>query len=310
MALLKEGKLAEVRSQYLSQKGEFRRLQALLGKLSAGDKRVFGKAFNDARQEVEHAWSEAEQSQTKPASTGPGFDFLPGIQPISGARHPLIQTINEIAAIFGRMGFELASGPEVEDPFHNFIALNIPEDHPARDPRDNFYLSPERLLRSQTSTVQIRVMERQKPPVRVISIGRVYRPDDFDRTHSPMFHQVEGLLVDTWVNLADLKTTLRLFTQAYLGPAVQVRFRPSFFPFTEPSIEVDMSWGENNDQWVELGGAGMVDPHVFEAVGIDPEVYTGFAFGLGIERLAMRRHQVPDIRMFYENDVRFLRQFS
>jgi phenylalanyl-tRNA synthetase alpha chain len=309
MQLIAEGKLDEAKSKYLGQKGEFRQLQALLGQLGAEDKKAFGKEFNDAKRTAEEAY-EAALAAKQSAPTGPRFDLLPGIQPRVGARHPLMQTIEEISSIFGRMGFQLESGPEVEDVFHNFVALNIPDDHPARDPRDNFYLGENRLLRSQTSTVQIRVMERQKPPIRVISIGRVYRPDDFDRTHSPMFHQVEGLLVDTWVNLADLKTVLRMFTRAYLGPDVNVRFRPSFFPFTEPSIEVDMSWGPNNDRWVELGGAGMVDPNVLEAVGVDPEVYTGFAFGLGVERLAMRRHGVADIRQFFENDVRFLRQFA
>jgi phenylalanyl-tRNA synthetase alpha chain len=309
LELIAAGKLDEAKSKYLSQKGEFRQLQQLLGKLPAPSKPIYGQAFNDARKAVESAWEEKKGASASAKPSGPKFDLLPGIPPAVGARHPLIQTIDEIAAIFGRMGFALADGPEVEDVFHNFVALNIPEDHPARDPRDNFYLDNERLLRSQTSTVQIRVMETQPPPIRVISIGRVYRPDEFDATHSPMFHQVEGLLVDEWVTLADLKTVLRMFTQAYLGPDVKVRFRPSFFPFTEPSIEVDMSWGESNDRWVELGGAGMVDPNVFEAVGIDPERYTGFAFGLGIERLAMRRHKIPDIRMLFENDVRFLRQF-
>ena len=310
LALIAEGKLDEAKSKHLGQKGDFKQLQALLGKLPTDQKAAFGKAFNDAKREAEAAWEEAKAKAGSTKSSGPMFDLLPGIAPPMGARHPLTQTIDEIVAIFARMGFELADGPEVEDVFHNFVALNIPEDHPARDPRDNFYLDDDRLLRSQTSTVQIRVMENRKPPLRIISIGRVYRPDEFDRTHSPMFHQVEGLLVDEKVSLANLKTVLRMFTQAYLGADVKVRFRPSFFPFTEPSIEVDMSWGDPaEDKWVELGGAGMVDPNVFEAVGIDPEKYSGFAFGLGVERMAMRRFGVPDIRMFFENDVRFLKQF-
>jgi phenylalanyl-tRNA synthetase alpha chain len=311
LALIAEGKLDEAKSKHLGQKGDFKQLQALLGKLPADQKAAFGKAFNDAKREAEAAWDEAKGKAGSSKASGPMFDLLPGIAPPMGARHPLTQTIDEIVAIFARMGFELADGPEVEDVFHNFVALNIPEDHPARDPRDNFYLDDDRLLRSQTSTVQIRVMENRKPPLRIISIGRVYRPDEFDRTHSPMFHQVEGLLVDEKVSLANLKTVLRMFTQAYLGADVKVRFRPSFFPFTEPSIEVDMSWGDPaEDKWVELGGAGMVDPNVFEAVGIDPEKYSGFAFGLGVERMAMRRFGVPDIRMFFENDVRFLKQFT
>src|SRR5690606_26992166 len=197
----------------------------------------------------------------------------------------------------------VAEGPEIEDEWHNFEALNIPLDHPARDPLENFYLSvAERqsdaplLLRSQTSTVQIRVMEATPPPVRIISLGRVYRPDDVDATHYPMFHQMEGLLVDRRVTMADLKSVLRLFAASYLGGDVHIRFRPSFFPFTEPSVEVDFQWGSG---WIEFGGAGMVDPAVLAAVGYDPEEVTGFAFGLGIERLCMRRHQITDIRELY-----------
>jgi phenylalanyl-tRNA synthetase alpha chain len=220
--------------------------------------------------------------------------------------------------IMGRMGFEAAEGPEVEDPWHNFVALNIPQDHPARDPLDNFYLATaatnsddqggdgSQLLRSQTSTVQIRVMAQNPPPIRIISLGRVYRPDDPDATHFPMFHQMEGLLVDEHVTMANLKTVLRVFATNYLGGDVPIRFRPSFFPFTEPSVEVDFFW---NDNWVEFGGAGMVDPAVFEAVGYDPEKVSGFAFGLGVERLCMRRHGVTDIRDLYSGDLRFLRQF-
>src|SRR5439155_1765259 len=227
--------------------------------------------------------------------------------------------------IMGRLGFTVADGPEIEDPWHNFEALNIPADHPARDPLENFFLATagvghavraERetrggagaplLLRSQTSTVQIRVMEKQPPPVRIIALGRVYRPDTADATHYPMFHQIEGLLVDRHVTMADLKSVLRLFARSFLGRDVHIRFRPSFFPFTEPSVEVDMSWGQG---WMEIGGAGMVDPNVLRAVGYDPEQVTGFAFGFGIERFAMRRYRITDIRRFTENDVRFLNQF-
>ena len=235
--------------------------------------------------------------------------------------------IQELKDIFGRLGFSVAKGPEIEDERHNFDALNIDRSHPARDPLDNFYLhtSPDAataaadgedttevalespwLLRSQTSTVQIRVMENNPPPIRIVSLGRVYRPDTADATHYPMFHQVEGLLVDTQVTLADLKTVLRIFCSSYLGEDVHVRFRPSFFPFTEPSVEVDMQWG---DGWVEMGGAGMVDPNVFRAVGYDPEQVTGFAFGLGVERLCARRFGITDIREFFKNDIRFLEQF-
>lgn len=308
--LVRNGKLDEVQSRYLSRKGEFRALQQLLGTLPADAKPKFGSAFHAAKNAVETALEAARAATGPRAKVDPTFDFLPAIEPTVGTTHPLTQTIDEITEIFARMGFGVARGPEIEDVFHNFVALNIPEDHPARDPRDNFYVDDERLLRTQTSTVQIRVMEKQKPPVRMISIGRVYRPDTADATHSPMFHQIEGLFVDEGVSLADLKTVLHQFTQAYLGQDVRIRFRPSFFPFTEPSIEVDMSWGETHSRWIELGGAGMVDPRVFEAVGYDPERYTGFAFGLGVERLAMRRFGVEDLRLFFENDVRFLKQFG
>ena len=213
----------------------------------------------------------------------------------------------------GRLGFSVAEGPEVEDKWHNFDALNIPPIHPARSELDNFYLATAKkgagepmLLRSQTSTVQIRVMEKTPPPVRIISLGRVYRPDTADATHYPMFHQIEGLMVDRGVTMADLKSVLRLFAGSFLGGDVHIRFRPSFFPFTEPSVEVDISW---QGGWMEMGGAGMIDPNVLRAVGYDPDEVTGFAFGLGVERICMSRHQVTDIREFYRNDVRFLEQF-
>jgi phenylalanyl-tRNA synthetase alpha chain len=221
------------------------------------------------------------------------------------------------------MGFDVATGPEVEDEFHNFIALNIPESHPARDPLDNFYIdvpkagAPSghgggalRMLRSQTSTIQIRVMEKTAPPIRVVAMGRVYRPDEHDATHYSMFHQVEGLYVDKDVSMSDLKTTLIQFVRAYFGEDAEIRLRPSFFPFTEPSAEIDVKMTiRGQTRWVEIGGCGMVDPAVFEAVGYDPEVWTGFAFGLGIERLAMRKYGIQDIRLLFENDVRFLKQF-
>ncbi|MDG2013291.1 MAG: phenylalanine--tRNA ligase subunit alpha, partial [Pirellulaceae bacterium] len=240
---------------------------------------------------------------------------LPGQRPRIGRLHPITQTIEELKDIMGRLGFTPAEGPEVEDPWHNFEALNIPEIHPARDPLDNFYLSlaskqagldSQLLLRSQTSTVQIRVMENTPPPVRIISLGRVYRPDTADATHYPMFHQMEGLLIDTEVSLADLKTVLHLFATNYLGEDVPVRIRPSFFPFTEPSVEADYYW---NGKWVEFGGAGIVDPNVLKSVGYDPDAVSGFAFGLGVERLCMVRHKITDIRDLFTNEVRFLRQF-
>jgi phenylalanyl-tRNA synthetase alpha chain len=307
--------LEQVRIGFLGKKhGRLRDLQKLLGQVSPEQRPVVGKRFNEVKQRVEQVWGERKQQLSAPADAAVGIDItLPGTPLYPGTEHPLTQTMEEFREIMARLGFAIADGPEIEDEFHNFEALNIPYDHPARDPLDNFYLqAAERgtggplLLRSQTSTVQIRVMEQTPPPVRVVSLGRVYRPDAVDATHSCMFHQMEGLMVDRVVTMADLKTVLRLFATAYLGEEVHVRFRPSFFPFTEPSVEVDMQWG---DGWLELGGAGMVDPNVLRAVGYDPEEVTGFAFGLGIERFCMRRHGIDDIRRFYENDVRFLRQF-
>ena len=209
------------------------------------------------------------------------------------------------------MGFTVAHGPEVEDERHNFEALNIPLEHPARDVLDNFYINEAVMLRSQTSTMQIRVMENSRPPIRVVAYGRVYRPDTVDATHSFMFHQVEGLFVDEGVTMVNLKTTVDQFCKAYFGEDVETRFRPSFFPFTEPSAEVDILFHlpDGTTKWIEIGGCGMVDPNVLQEVKIDPEKYTGWAFGLGIERMVMRKHGIPDIRLLYENDVRFLHQF-
>ena len=318
MTLIEAGQLDEAKNKALGRKGSFKQLQKMLGVLANDARAAFGKAFNEARQQVQEALdAQRAQSGASKKKSGPTFDFLPGIPPVQGNRHPLTQTIEEITDIFARMGFELARGPEVEDPFHNFVALNIPDDHPARDPRDNFYITPTSLLRSQTSSVQIRVMTQEPPPIRMVSLGRVYRPDKPDPTHYPMFHQVEGLYVDTSATMADLKSVLRMFARVYLGEHVRVRFRPSFFPFTEPSIEVDMDMSDDpsNPHWVEMGGAGMVDPNVLNQVdqgrGVyNPEKISGFAFGLGIERLAMRRHGVEDIRDFFSNNVRFLQQFG
>jgi phenylalanyl-tRNA synthetase alpha chain len=316
-------------------KGRLKGVQKGLGAVAKEDKPAAGKRLNEVKAAVEAGFEAAQQrlSSAGPAKKdGPQFDpTVPGTPLRVGRLHPITQTIEELKEIMGRLGFTPADGPEIEDEHHNFEALNIPAEHPARDPLENFYLSIESrkskvesqqtgtfdirhstfdtrplLLRSQTSTVQIRVMEQRQPPVRVISLGRVYRPDPADATHYPMFHQMEGLLVDKHVTMADLKSVLRMFATSYLGGDVHVRFRPSFFPFTEPSVEADMHW---NDRWIEFGGAGMVDPNVLSAVGYDPEVYSGFAFGLGVERLCMRRHGITDIREFYKNDIRFLEQF-
>ena len=314
--------LEAIRVEYLgARQGRLKASQKLMGQVESEDKPVAGKQFNATKQEIEAGFEEAHQRLSGSGGSraaDPTFDnTLPGEAAGGGHLHPITQTIEELKDIMGRLGFSVADGPEIEDAWHNFEALNIPAEHPARDPLDNFYLStagaaaasegePPLLLRSQTSNVQIRVMESTPPPIRIISLGRVYRPDTADATHYPMFHQMEGLLIDEQVTMADLKSVLRLFATSYLGDDVHIRFRPSFFPFTEPSVEADFSW---NDKWIEFGGAGMVDPNVFKAVGYDPEVLSGFAFGLGVERLCMRRHGVTDIREFYKNDVRFLHQF-
>ena len=301
--------------------GRLRSQQKGLGKVDKADKPVAGKRFNEVKQAVERALEQTKRrlDAERVTSRGPGIDTsLPGVVPQLGRLHPITQTIEDLKEIMGRLGFSVVKGPEVEDEWHNFEALNIPASHPARDPLENFYLGTAAaggagqgdaaplLLRSQTSTVQIRVMEETPPPVRIISLGRVYRPDTPDATHYPMFHQIEGLLVDRQVTMADLKSVLRLFAQSYFADDVHIRFRPSFFPFTEPSVEVDMSWA---DGWMEMGGAGMVDPNVLSAVGYDPEEVTGFAFGLGVERICMRRYGITDIRELFKNDVRFLAQF-
>jgi phenylalanyl-tRNA synthetase alpha chain len=314
--------LEAARVEFLGAKsGRLKAAQKGLSGVAGPDKPAAGKRFNEVKQLLEAALVEAQSrlAGAEAAPSGPPLDPTePGPRPTLGHLHPITQTIEELKEIMGRLGFTVADGPEIEDEWHNFEALNIPADHPARDPLENFFLSTAGaaagsqhagrplLLRSQTSTVQIRVMEQQPPPVRIIALGRVYRPDTADATHYPMFHQIEGLLVDRHVTMADLKSMLRLFAASYLGRDVHIRFRPSFFPFTEPSVEVDMSWG---DRWIEMGGAGMVDPKVLRAVGYDPEQVTGFAFGLGVERVCARRHGITDIREFYKNDVRFLHQF-
>ncbi|REK12741.1 MAG: phenylalanine--tRNA ligase subunit alpha [Planctomycetota bacterium] len=318
--------LETARVEFLGAKsGRLKAVQKQLGKVPKEDKPAAGKSFNEAKGQIEAAFAAAEErlssSGTDQDDAAP-FDLtLPGPRLPLGHVHPLTQTIEELKDLMGRLGFTVATGPEIEDEWHNFEALNIPASHPARDPLENFYLSTAGvvagkegaplLLRSQTSTVQIRVMESMPPPVRIISLGRVYRPDTADATHYPMFQQIEGLLVDRHATMADLKSVLRLFASSFLGGDVHIRFRPSFFPFTEPSVEVDMSWHDDqgNLRWIEMGGAGMVDPNVLGAVGYDPEEVTGFAFGLGVERVCARRHNVTDIREFYRNDVRFLHQF-
>jgi phenylalanyl-tRNA synthetase alpha chain len=316
--------LETFRIKYLGTKGLVKDSMKLLGTAPPDQKPVLGQKINAWKQNLttdfEARKTELSAGGTKSANT---IDVTePGNRPAIGNRHILMKVADELTELFGRMGFSVASGPEVEDEFHNFIALNIPKQHPARDPLDNFYLAAAtgegrapsdesgqiQLLRTQTSTVQIRVMEQQSPPIRVVIPGRVYRPDTHDATHLSMFHQLEALVVDRGVTMVDLKSTILQFVKAYFGPETKVRFRPSFFPFTEPSAEVDVYF-EDRGRWIEFGGCGMVHPNVFKAVNIDPEEFSGWAFGFGIERIAMRKYGISDIRLFVENDVRFLRQF-
>lgn len=313
-AAASEVTLEQARIEYLGKKqGRLKDLQSQLASVPVDQKPIVGKRFNEIKDRVTLAW-EAQRDRLATPKKAPGADFdvtLPGAPFQPGKLHPLTQTIEEFKDIMARFGFESVEGPEVEDEWHNFVALNIPEDHPARNPLDNFYLAvasgqEARLLRSQTSTVQIRTMEQRQPPIRIVSVGRVYRPDQIDATHHMMFHQMEGLMVGPDVTMASLKTVLQLFAEAYLGEDVPVRFRPSFFPFTEPSVEFDVRRGNG---WLELGGAGMVDPNVLAACGYNPEEVSGFAFGLGIARFCMMRHGIDDIRHFYDNEIRFLQQF-
>ena len=303
--------LDEVRVQYLGKKGELTQLLKGLGKLSAEERPAAGAKINEAKEALQEALDarkahlEANALSAKLASEKIDVT-LPGRKTDLGGMHPVTRTLERIEAFFGSIGYSVAEGPEVEDDYHNFEALNIPAHHPARAMHDTFYFDAHTLLRTHTSPVQVRTMEEKQPPIRIICPGRVYRCD-YDQTHSPMFHQVEGLLIDKNVSFADLKGTLEEFLREFFEEDVKVRFRPSYFPFTEPSIEVDIDRGDG--KWLEVLGCGMVHPKVFEYSGIDPEVYTGFAFGMGVERLAMLRYGVNDLRLFFENDLRFLGQF-
>ena len=312
------------RIAFIGSKGKIKGLMGQIKDVPGPDKRAFGQAANAARQAVESAFKEKQQNLGSQKKTGgPLLDITePPPAPTLGRLHPTRQVLDDLLRVFTRMGFQIEEGPEVEDERHNFDALNIPRTHPARDVQDNFYLTDPaddlpggpRLLRSQTSTVQIRVMERVVAegmrPIRIVSPGRVYRPDEHDATHYSMFHQVEGLVVDKDVTMADLKACLLAFARACFGRDAEVKLVPSYFPFTEPSAELylKMDLGKGYE-WVEVGGCGMVDPAVFEAVGIDPEQYTGYAFGLGVERLVMKKLNISDIRDLFAGDVRFLKQF-
>jgi phenylalanyl-tRNA synthetase alpha chain len=301
----------------------------LIGSAAPDEKRAIGRHANDLKRAIEERWAAYQAAAPEPAPAGSVDVTLPGRAPFAGRRHPLTIVRDQLEDIFTRMGFAIVEGPEVEDEWHCFDALNMPAEHPARDMQDTLYLDPplpglepgdriRTMLRTHTSSIQIRYMQTHQPPVRIVAPGRVYRRDDLDLTHSPAFGQVEGLAVGEGLSLADLKGTLLAFARQMFSPSTRVRFRPSFFPYTEPSAEIDLSCWRCDGKgcsmckqtgWIEMGGCGMVHPAVFEAVGYDAERYTGFAWGIGIERIAILRYQVEDIRLFFENDLRFLEQF-
>lgn len=320
---VEEDKLEQLRIQYLGKKGELTAVLRGMGSLTPEERPVIGQLANEVRADIERMLDE-KKAQVKEASLEKKLRTeridvtAPGEEISLGARHPLEQVRIKMCDIFRSMGFDITEGPEVETDYYNFEALNTPENHPARDVQDTFYITPNILLRSQTSCVQVRTMERIKPPIRVVSPGRVYRSDTVDATHSPMFHQLEGLVVDKGITMGDLKGMLEIFARRMFGEETKIRFRPHHFPFTEPSAEVDISCfvcgGKGcrvckGEGWIEILGAGMVHPNVLKACDIDPEVYSGFAFGMGIERIAMRRYNIDDMRLLYENDIRFLKQF-
>lgn len=305
--------------KYLGRKGKFTELLRNISLLAPEDRSAFGKRANEVKKELDQAFKSAKvQIETASLPTPGRIDVsLPGRTPALGRLHPITQVLDAICDIFSEMGFSIVEGPEVETDYYNFEALNIPKNHPARDMQDTFYVSENIVLRTHTSPVQIRSMEGQEPPVRVIAPGKVYRCDS-DLTHTPMFHQVEGLLVDDGVSFGDLKGTLTVFVHQMFGKKTKLRFRPSFFPFTEPSAEVDilcvMCRGKgcrvcSQTGWLEILGSGMVHPALFENVGFDADRFTGFAFGMGVERIAMLKYGIDDIRNFFQNDRRFLRQF-
>lgn len=308
--------LEHLRVALLGKHGSITSQLKQLGALPADQRKAAGEAINRARDAISEALSTRkivlEDAALDARLAGETIDItLPGRNATRGGLHPISRTLERIADIFGRLGYELADGPEIEDDWHNFEALNFPPHHPARAMHDTFYFGDGRLLRTHTSGVQVRYMGEHAPPLRMIAAGKVYRSDS-DQTHSPMFHQVEGLLVDEHSTLADLKGTLTEFVRAFFERDFEMRFRPSYFPFVEPGAEVDIAWQQpdGSTRWLEVLGCGMVHPNVLKNCGIDPERYTGFAFGMGVERFAMLRYGVNDLRAFFENDVRFLRQFA
>jgi phenylalanyl-tRNA synthetase alpha chain len=320
-ALTTKGEAETFRLQYLSKKGVITELFKAFRDVPADEKKAFGAALNTLKNLAELKHKEAIASFENEQVLGENGDLTrPGTPFEMGAIHPINAIKDEIVDIFKRIGFNISTGPEIEDDWHNFSALNFPEEHPARDMQDTFFVqrNPDWALRTHTSSVQVRAMESNKPPIRTISPGRVFRNEAISARSHCIFHQIEGLYIDKGVSFADLKQVLMYFAQEFFGKA-KIRMRPSYFPFTEPSAEVDVYWGLENEidykitkgtGWLEVMGCGMVDPNVLKASGIDPEVYTGYAFGMGIERIAMNRYQIPDIRLFTENDTRFLSQFK
>ncbi len=311
--------LDQIRIRYLGRKGELTQLFKGLGKVAEGDRPEVGRLLNEAKIGVEEGLAGAvESTKARLLERREQFDVtIPGRRPPRGRLHPITQISLRISSIFSTLGFATVEGPEIELDYYNFEALNIPKDHPARDMQDTFYISDDVVLRTHTSPLQVRTMEKRRPPLRIIAPGRTYRCDS-DATHTPMFHQVEGLMVGEGISFGDLKGILTIFVHQMFGADVALRFRPSFFPFTEPSAEVDigcvMCRGQgcrvcSQTGWLEILGSGMVDPEVFKMVGYDPDKVTGFAFGMGIERIAMLKFGIDDLRLFYENDIRFLRQF-
>ncbi len=314
----------ELRVRFLGKKGEVTTILKQMGKLSAEERPVVGALANEVRQEIDAAirsrMTELADAALNERLASETIDVtLPGTLPVQGGRHPFQQVLDELKEIFLGMGFDVVSGPEVELDHYNFEMLNMPKSHPARDTQDTFYITENILLRTQTSGMQIRTMEHSQPPIRIIAPGRVYRSDAVDATHSPLFHQIEGLVVDKGITFSDLKGTLEVFIKKLYGADTKVRFRPHHFPYTEPSAEMDMSCFKcggkgcplcKNEGWIEILGCGMVHPKVLENCGIDPEVYSGFAFGVGLERITMMRYAIDDMRLLYENDLRFLKQFN
>ena len=295
---------------YLGKSGEVNILLKSLGNLAHENRREAGKLLNELKSDIENLYKSKASEISKAANESrlgnQKVDVsLPAVYQADGSVHPVTKTITEITGFFESIGFEIESGPETETDYYNFEALNVPEDHPAKDMHDTFYLKDSGLLRTHTSPVQIRTMEKRNPPHRIICPGKVYRKDS-DLTHTPMFHQIEGLVVEEDASFAQLKGLLHNFLQDFFGREVELRFRPSYFPFTEPSAEADIRWEKN---WLEVLGCGMVHPNVLEMVGVDTKKYSGFAFGLGVERMAMLKYDIPDLRLFFENDYRFLKQF-